>query len=94
MPFIVNYQMRRYQDGVNYSSVLNLFTDKLSFRLRFQVDKSRGICCSQFSWVVVSHLYFFGWPAFFKDGLNFDGRPLKIIGFWKHCSDKLYGLLK
>ena len=33
-------------------------------------------------------------PALFKDGLNFDGSSLKIIGFCKQCFDKLYTLLK
>ena len=28
------------------------------------------------------------------NGLNFDGRPLKKIGFCKQCFDKLYALLK
>ena len=75
MPFIVNYQMGRYQDRIKYSSVIKSVTDKPSFRFRFWVAKVRG-------------------PALFKDGLNFDERPLKIIGFCKQCFDKLYALLK
>ena len=42
MSFIVKYQMRRCQDGFKYSSVLNFFTDKPSFRLKIYVGKVRG----------------------------------------------------
>ena len=51
------------------------------------------ICCSQFSLLIALHLNFFGDPAISKDGLNFDGRSLKIIGFCRQCFDKLYALL-
>ena len=95
MPFIVNYQIKRYQNGVKYSSILNFFMDKPSFRFRFQVGKVRGnFCCSQFDWVIVSHFNYFGGLAFFKDRLNFYEKPLKIIGFCKQCFDKLHALLK
>ena len=30
----------------------------------------------------------------FEDGLSFDGRLLKIIGFCNQCFGKLYALLK
>ena len=55
---------------------------------------SEQIFYCQFARVNASHLNIFGNPALFKDGLNFDGRPLKIIGFCKQCFDKLYTLLK
>ena len=34
MPFIVYHQMRRYQDGVKYSSVLNFFDKKNDFQVQ------------------------------------------------------------
>ena len=85
--------MRRYQDGVKYSSVLRLFTDKPNFRFRFYVAKLRGNLLLSIFLGNCFTFNFFGAPAFLKDRLNFDGRPLKIIGFWKHCFDKFYALL-
>ena len=75
MSSIVNYQTRRYQDKINYSSVVTFFTDKSNFRFRFWVAKVRGnlllsIClgnCFVFK--------FFWRPSSFKDGLNFDEGP-------------------
>ena len=60
----------------------------------FRQLRLEKICCTQFAWVIASHLNLLEDPALFKDGLNFDGRPLKIIGFSKQCFDKLYVLLK
>ena len=60
----------------------------------FRLLRLEKICCSQSAWVIASHLNLLEGPALFKDGLHFDGRPLKIIGFSKHCFDKLYVLLK
>ena len=35
MPFIVNYQMKRYQNGVKYSPILIFFMRDPIFRVRF-----------------------------------------------------------
>ena len=95
MPVIVKYQMRRYQDGVKYSSVLNFFLQTTQFLgSHFRQLRLEEICYSPVAWGITSKLVFFGSSALFKDGLNFDGRPLKIIGFYKHCFDKLFALLK
>ena len=91
MPFIINYQMRRYQDGVKCSSVLIFFTEKLSFRFRFYVAKVRG---SFLLSIFLGNCFVFKsfWRPSSFDGLIFDGRPLKLITFCKHCFDKLYTL--
>ena len=91
MSFKVNYEMRRCKDGVNYSSVHNLYTKNQVLGSGFMLEE---ICCSQFASVIDLHLNLFGGMALFIDGLNFDGRPLKIVGFCKQCFDKLYALLK
>ena len=41
MSFIVRYQVRKCHDEFKFSSVLNFFTDKPSFRLKIYVGKVR-----------------------------------------------------
>ena len=95
MPFIINYQMKRYHDGVKCLSILIcFFTEKPSFRFRFYVAKVRGSFLLPIFLGNCFRLNLSGGPALFIDRLIFDGRPLKIITFCKQCFDKLYILFK
>ena len=61
----------------------------------FRYLRLEEISCSHFAQGITSHSNIFGGPAaLFKDGLNFDELPLKIIGFCKQCVGKLHGPLR